>query len=119
MRTRGKQIILQPTRNHPPPNRALKSYTGANAYHLPRHVWRNFAASDEVYGRDEGGETDDATPESVCPFEEVDLFEFVEGHAWVELLEFGRGAVFCEFGLPVSGVGGWEGTCDGAPFCYA
>ena len=97
----------------------MEADQAAYAEKTERHVCGDFAPGQEVDGGEDEGEPHDAPPESVAPFHEVDLLEFFECHVGVQELEFGRGAVFLEFRVPVARREGRQGACYRLPFCDA
>lgn len=101
VRPGSEQIILETRLYHPPSNDALETDESRDTREIPGHFGSHSAAGDEVGGRDNEREANEATPDTVGPFHEVDLLEFFEVHVGVEKLELGRGTVLFELGFPV------------------
>lgn len=101
MRARSKEIVLETRFDHPPANEALDANQTGNAEQVECHLGRDFAASNKIQRRENEGEANEATPQSVRPFHVVDLFEFFQGHVRVQDLEFRRGTVLFKLGFPI------------------
>ena len=116
MTSRSKEVVSQATFYHPPAEEALETDQTTDASEFPGHRGSDFATGDEIGSWEEESETDDPTPQAMCPFHKVDLFELVESHVGVEEGELRGGSVFGEFAVPVGLIHGWHGACDWPPF---
>lgn len=112
----SKEVILETGLDHPPANEALEADESRDANKSASHARGDAATSNEVDGGEDEGHADEAAPETMSPLHEVDLLELGEGHARVEHLELGRGAVLFKLGLPLLLGARPEGTSDGSPF---
>lgn len=119
MRARSKEIVLETRLDHPPANEALETDQAGDAEKVDGHSGRDSAARDKVHRGKDKREADEATPEAMGPFHEVNLLELLQRHVRVEQLEFRRRTVFFEFRLPVGKRHGRQRAGDGPPFRYA
>lgn len=74
---RSEKIVLETRFDHPPANEALDADQTGDTEQVECHLGRDFAASDKIQRGENEREANEATPQSVRPFHEVDLFEFV------------------------------------------
>jgi hypothetical protein len=111
-----EQVVLEPAFHHPPANDALEANHTADAGELEGHGRCDAATGDEVGGRQEEGDADDAPPQTMRPLHKVDLLELGQRHARVELGKFRRRAVLVELALPGFWAARPQGARDRAPF---
>jgi hypothetical protein len=116
VRARSKQIILETRLDHPPADDTLETNQCRDSSKIQCHFGCNFATSDEVGGRNDKGQANEATPDTVKPFHKVDLLKFFKVHMRVEKLELGRCTVLFELGLPIFFGHGRKRTSDRSPF---
>lgn len=101
MRARSEEIVLETRLDHPPANEALETDQTGDTEEVDGHPGGDSAARDKVQRGKDKRHANEATPEAMGPFHEVNLLELLQRHVRVEQLEFRGRTVFFEFRLPV------------------
>lgn len=100
------ELVVEARLDHPPANCTLETEKHGDDAESSSDIGRNSLLGNKVNGRENKGEADESTPESVGPLHPEDELEFRKSNVGVEKLELRRALVLVKLLNPV-------GLCHG------